>query len=382
MDMKAAGIIAEYNPFHPGHLYHIEQTRKLLQPDVLVVIVSGYFSSRGLPSLLSPQDKARLALEAGADLVLELPAVCTMQSADRFARYALESLKAAGVSEICFGSECANLAALESMSSRLDAIEKDPSGSMARNTAKALEHLRPNDILGIQYLYWCRPLGVKAFCIERNQDCISATQSRKDYFNGIRHENDELYDPSQRWENYYPYLRMALLMTDAKRLSDFLLVEEGIEHRLKKAAAKADTWDEFLQAAISKGYTRARIQRTCMMILLQADKRKMKENGHFFALKVLGFNNAGRRWLAGLDPEIPVWSRLSDLPPFWRHEDLQARTLWSLIAKTSLPVWKIVRMEKPESAQPAESDENEGNNLCAHDNAQAELQKAKERRQS
>lgn len=341
------GIIAEYNPFHPGHRYHIEQTRKLLQPSVLVVIVSGFYSSRGLPSLLTPEKKAALALEAGADLVIELPAVYAVQSADHFARYAMESLKTAGVEVVCFGSEMNDLARLQAIAKKIDCLERDPATSLARSAARQIEALHPNDLLAIQYLRQAARLDMDCVCIARNPRFRSATQSRKDYFAGIHHEEDHLYEPRQRWQSYYPYLRMQLLMSSPEYLASFFLVSEGIESRLIKAAARCETWQDFLQSTISKTYSKARIQRTCLQILLQTSKEEMDKHNHYCFCKVLGFNAAGQKWLKTLqsltEAEGRICSRIKDLPAFLRHEDLQARTLYSLINQSSLIPWKAVK---------------------------------------
>ena len=88
MNMKTCGIITEYNPFHEGHIYHIKKTKELTQCNCLIAIVSNHFTQRGLPSLLSMEDKTNLALEAGCNLVIELPACYAAQSADYFAKYA------------------------------------------------------------------------------------------------------------------------------------------------------------------------------------------------------------------------------------------------------------------------------------------------------
>ena len=89
MNMKTCGIITEYNPFHQGHIYHIKKTKELTQCNCLIAIVSNHFTQRGLPSLLSMEDKTKLALEAGCNLVIELPACYAAQSADYFAKYAI-----------------------------------------------------------------------------------------------------------------------------------------------------------------------------------------------------------------------------------------------------------------------------------------------------
>lgn len=98
--MKTCGIIAEYNPFHKGHIYHIQKSKEITQCDCLIVIVSSFYSQRGLPSFLSRHDKTKLALKYGANLVLELPACFACQSADYFARYAIQSLSVLDLSLI------------------------------------------------------------------------------------------------------------------------------------------------------------------------------------------------------------------------------------------------------------------------------------------
>ena len=147
-NLKICGIITEYNPFHQGHAHHLRQARELTGCDVLVCILSDYFSQRGLPSVMSWQDKTRLALEHGADLVIRLPSVYAAQSADHFARYALESLSVLGVQEIVFGSECHDRSRLEAMADEAGLRPVNPATSQARN----LPDLEPNDILGVQYL--------------------------------------------------------------------------------------------------------------------------------------------------------------------------------------------------------------------------------------
>ena len=147
--MKTVGIIAEYNPLHKGHLHHISRTRQILKPDLLVVIVSSFFSQRGLPSLISRQDKTALALQAGADLVLELPAVYAAQSADYFALYAIESLKTAGVNTLCFGSELNDIELLKELEQKQLDRRFDPALSQAQNWRGVLGNLPANDLLGL-----------------------------------------------------------------------------------------------------------------------------------------------------------------------------------------------------------------------------------------
>ena len=330
--MNITGLITEYNPLHQGHLYHIEQTRNLLHPDILIIIVTSWFSSRGLPSLLSRNDKAKLCLQAGADLVLELPCIYAAQSADRFAMYAIESLKTAGVNNICFGSETGDLKKLETLAGSLDLLIKDPSTSLVRNTEKTLNQpLRSNDILGVQYIRYCRMFGITPYCIKRNEDFVSATQTRKDFFEGKKAFLSDHFMSQQCWSSYYPALRTALMMSPSSTLRSFLLVEEGIESRLRKAAEKNFSWEGFLEDCVSKTYSRARIQRSCLFILLQITKEDFRSHDHFFFLRILGMNDKGRRLLSSLPKGTPMASRIRDLPEFLRMVEHKSRLLYESV---------------------------------------------------
>ena len=111
--MKVAGIIAEYNPFHNGHLHQIHQLKRIYQPDYIVVAMSGDFVQRGEPAILDKYARTRMALACGADLVLELPAKYATASAEYFALGGTSLLESTGVVDaICFGAECEDLALL------------------------------------------------------------------------------------------------------------------------------------------------------------------------------------------------------------------------------------------------------------------------------
>ena len=103
--MKAVGLVAEYNPFHEGHMYHIEQAKNITGSDVAVVVMSGDFVQRGEPAIADKYTRAAMALKGGADLVIELPAIYATASAERFAFGAVSILHFMGIDSICFGSE-------------------------------------------------------------------------------------------------------------------------------------------------------------------------------------------------------------------------------------------------------------------------------------
>ena len=330
--MKTCAIIAEYNPLHKGHIYHITKAKEESNCDCLVVILSSFFSQRGLPSLLSRRDKAKLAIEYGVDLVLELPCIYAAQSADQFARYAIESLSSLHIDCLCFGSETNDLHFLESQLETLEHQTIDPSKSWNQNIESTL---KPNDILGIQYVKWCKQYHIQPIPIQRNESYKSATQTRKDYFLNESQFNDSYFIREQTWQSYYPYLRLFLQLTKPETLSNFFLVNEGIEYRLIENAKKYDTWTDFLEASISKTYTRARIQRTCLFILLQIEKEEMLQNDTFFDVRVLGFNSIGRQLLKE-HKEANIQTQFKDLNTFQQEVELKVKALWQSVTKQKI----------------------------------------------
>ena len=321
--MNTCGIIAEYNPFHKGHLYHIKKTKEITQCDCLIAIVSNYFTQRGLPSMISMQDKTKLALEAGCNLVLELPACYAAQSADYFAQYAIESLHTLGVDKICFGSETNDIDSLKQKIHVMETLKKDPSISMNQNLYQNLL-IQPNDILGIQYIKQCEHFHIQPVSISRDNSFKSATQTRKDYLNGISQFNENYFIKKQTWDTYYPYLRNFLILTDTQELSRFFLVNEGIEYRLKENAKKHETWCDFLNASISKTYTKARIQRTCVFLLLQITKEQMKNNDHFNQAIVCGFDSIGQ----SLIKQKHVITKFKERDPFLQDLEIKCQYLY------------------------------------------------------
>lgn len=338
--MKTCGIIAEYNPFHQGHAYHLEQAKSIA--DCIIVITSGYFSQRGLPSLLTPSDKTKLALEHGANLVIELPVCFTAQSADQFARYAIESLSCLHIDALCFGSETNDLSTLKQLSKTFDTLEKDPTTSLVKNTGL---NLKPNDILACQYIRYCEQYDIEPVPIQRNDSFQSATKTRELFFQGESQYLDTYFIPEQSWDYYYPYLRTFLLMSDAQTLKNFFLVEEGIENRLKDKAKSCMTWNSFLNQCISKTYSRARIQRTCLMILLQINKSTMKALPHFHACKILGFDQKGKALLKAHKDQI-FYSRFADMPKPLQDIELKTLDLYNSVLSSPIKSHQVIYYDR------------------------------------
>lgn len=330
--MKITGIIAEYNPFHQGHIYHIQKAKEITQCDCLVVILTGCFSQRGLPSLLTPYDKTKLALQYGANLVLECPVCFGAQSADYFAKYNLQALSSLPIDTLCFGSETNDVTYLRHLLRKQKEIFADPSKSLSINQDLDIQ---PNDILGMQYIRYCDLYRIEPVTIHRNPAYKSATQTRSDFFSGKEEFYGSLFLKEQSWDSYYPYLRLLLQMMDAKDLKKIHLVTEGIENRLKAVAQNASNWSSFLEAAITKTYTRARIQRTCLMILLQIKKEEMKD-ASFYKLKVLGFDSIGQACLKQCDASNII-TRFNQMDPFLQAIHQKTWALYNSVLKHPIP---------------------------------------------
>ena len=172
--MKIVGLIAEYNPFHNGHAYHIRKAKAVTGADYCIVIMSGNYVQRGTPAVISKYDRTRMALESGADLVLELPVSFSTSSAELFAKAAVSLLDHTGIVDcLCFGSECNNIDALSRIADILLAeparyrhllknhLKNGQSYPAARmhavseylDTSSYVSVLNdPNNILGIEYL--------------------------------------------------------------------------------------------------------------------------------------------------------------------------------------------------------------------------------------
>ena len=131
--MKVCGVIAEFNPFHQGHAYLLEQARKKTGADVIVVVMSGNWVQRGEPAIEQKWSRAKVALQNGADVVIEMPTAVSCQSTDRFAKGAVEILQKVGCDCLAFGCESGDGTFFEEAVSQRQAIEKEISRFVEEN---------------------------------------------------------------------------------------------------------------------------------------------------------------------------------------------------------------------------------------------------------
>ena len=349
--MKACGIIAEYNPFHKGHHYQIEQIRKQTDADVIVVAMSGNFVQRGEPAIENKWHRAKMALENGADLILELPTLSSTQATDWFAAGGVGILHAAKCQEIAFGVEDTSIdyqvafkewitlqtrikedVTNDEMKSltyanRLSLISKENFGE---NSPLYQLMQQPNQQLGFAYVkeILSRNLPMKFLTIERmgnghldevllEGQFASGTALRKQLVKVER--NYQLYaqlpyleevssnEYRNNWEQYWMLLKYQIERSSVEELRTIYQMDEGIEYRFKKFLSQANSFYEFIQFLKNKRWTWARLQRLCIYVLLGITKEQIKQ--HFKTIHspkevtVLGFNEIGREYLKNLREE-------------------------------------------------------------------------------
>jgi len=328
--MNAVGIIAEYNPFHNGHKYHIEKVKEMFPNRPIVLVLNGYFLERGDVSVMSKEDKTKIALENGVDIVLELPFVYGSQSADTFADASICLLERLKVTDIVFGSETDNVKLLKKAAD-IQINNKDYQDKVKNLINKGLNYptalakgldmkiniFNPNDLLGISYIKAIMNHGfdITPHTIKRTNDfndtemdeeIVSASNIRKRLKNG---EDISKYVPAKvdlaigtiNYEKLYELLKYKILTDDD--LSKYVTVDEGIENRLIEGINKTDSLEDLIEYVKTKRYTYNKIKRMLIHILIGFTKED-NYNKNLDYIKVLGFTKNGKNYLNKFRKEL------------------------------------------------------------------------------
>lgn len=379
--MKSCGLIVEYNPFHNGHLYHMQQARKQTKADILIAVMSGNFLQRGEPAILDKWSRAKMALDAGADLVIELPVSFSVQPADFFAKGGVALLQAMGCEQLCFSAESGTSKDyLETAGFFLDhSKEIDQRFQQFRNDggsyAAQMQHVMdqfafqytldfsaPNTMLGVAYakenaaykkpmqLHVIRREGAEYHESQLVQKKLaSATAIRKALMesetreSGLEKVADFLPLTSSKaladhefmsWQNLWPLLKYQIIVQPVEELNRIYQMNEGIEYRLKEMAKKADNFQHFVATVKTKRLTWVRIQRLCVYVLLQMKKEEMASrllHGPQ-AIRVLGFNQMGRDYLNQTKKiaELPIITNLNQKNHGYWQLDIRAGEIFNL----------------------------------------------------
>lgn len=341
--MDIIGIVAEYNPFHNGHMYQINEIKKLFPNSLLIVIMSGNFSQRGDPTIVDKWKRTEMALQHQIDLVIELPYVFATQSADVFAHGAISLLKELKVDKIIFGSETNDihlfykLADIQLYNKEYQKLVNqylDKGENFPTSMSKALYDLsnfritRSNDLLGLSYIKEIKKQNapIQALCIKRtndyksddlDSDIVNASCVRKakkadlDITKYVPTYNEKHYEIVYDLEQYFPLLKYKILTT--KDLSIYQTVDEGIENRINKYILKANSFDELITLVKTKRYTYNKISRMLCHILCNFTKEEAAMYKDIAYIRPLGFTERGRKYLNKIKKEVslPIVSRFA-----------------------------------------------------------------------
>ena len=360
IDLDKIGIICEYNPFHNGHIYHLEKIKKMFPDSFITLVLSSNFTQRGEISFLTKWDKTRIALKYKVDLVIELPFIFATQSADQFAYYAVSMLECLDIDYLVFGSESDDVDTLKNLVSTMlynkqyDTLVKeylDLGNNYPASISKALYNLTnvkikdSNDLLGISYIkaimlnnYRIKPLTIKRtnnyLNNELDNDISSATSIRKAYLENIDIkkyvpiETIKLLTINKNYLNNYFYLLKYKLINEINELDKYLDVKEGIDQKIKKVIFKINSYDELVENIKSKRYTYNKLNRMFLHILMNLKKENSNQKINY--LRVLGFNQKGRLYLKNIknNLNIPIITNYKDIDDFVLKFELKATILY------------------------------------------------------
>ncbi len=327
--MRTAGIVAEYNPFHRGHAWHLAQTRERLGEDAaLAVVMSGNFVQRGECAVLDKHTRARAALEGGADLVLELPTVWAASSAEHFAWGAVSLLRAAGADALSFGSESGDVPALLRAARCLRSdrfrealrpllAEKLPFPVCRQRAAEAVLGkegaaclTRPNDNLAAEYLK-------AALALDWIPEVIAVPRAGAGHDEGAHPEfpsasflRRRMLSGAAAADNPASLLAgeravLARLRSMSPGAFDALPDgRDGLSRRLGRAAGRAAGLEELYELACTKQYPRARVRRLVLWAFLGLTEADRPERPPY--LRVLGLGSRGREVLREMKTRSPL----------------------------------------------------------------------------
>lgn len=360
--MEIIGIICEYNPFHNGHIYHINKIKEMYPDSVLIACISSSFCERGEISILNKWSKTYIALYNNVDLVVELPFVYSSQSADIFSYGALKMLSCLGVNKLIFGSECNNIKVLKDIANiqlNNDEFDKkvkyylDKGNNYPTSLSNSIKDFNlglinsPNDLLGISYIkeiirnnYNIEPICIKRtnsyHSLDVNSDIISASGIR----NLIKSNSDiSNYVPSFVVSNVYKnidifkYLKYKILCSND--LSIYQTVDEGLGFRIKKYIDNSNSLDDLVNFVKTKRYTYNKINRMFIHILTSLTKDEAKLDIDY--IRVLGFNDKGKKYLKDIknNTGIDVYTNYKKIQSELFDIELRVTGIYSLIVGDS-----------------------------------------------
>ena len=364
---RVVGIIAEYNPFHNGHYYHLQKAKQEANADYCIAVISGNFTQRGDVSIVNKWAKAYMAICGGADLVIELPTIYSVSSAENFANGAikiLDSLKI--VDSFAFGAEANDLATLNNIANVLNEEPKGYTNILNHELKKGISYPaarenaimmylndikryanvmgNPNNILAVEYLKALKnqkskltPIMIKRQKVYYNEHRIvdgyaSATGIRellknKEYSDvskvvprstyqilGQQANNGRMILSLEKYQKEIIYALRKMTVEEVAELPD---VSEGLENSIKNAANNCNNLTELINGIKSKRYTQTRIQRILIYALLGINKKMMENSKKVIPYtRVLGFNSKGKMLISEIMNKNPKINMITSVKKY------------------------------------------------------------------
>jgi len=369
--LKILGIIVEYNPFHNGHLYHLFKAKEITGADYIVAVMSGNFLQRGEPAIIDKWSRTKMALNAGVDLIIELPFVFSTQDANGFSFGAVKLLESFQIIDyLCFGCETDNLDTLFSISNFLHLEPQEYKELIVYNCKSGYEFPKVrskticdyhrifgieglNNILALEYIKHLinlkskiKPIAIKRMGASYHQKNIkgkisSATSIRNEILHNLNSPKTDHFTLSNKIKSTIPpsgfsvlerelregrgpitlnsyrqYILATLRRMSLDDISRIHGVTEGLENRIKKASLKSYTVEQLINSIKTRRYTRTKIQRIIlhlMMNLTKEDVTVFNKYGPLYA-RVLGLSKKGKTLLRAIkkSSSTPLISKLSN----------------------------------------------------------------------
>ena len=358
--LKKVGVIAEYNPFHNGHIYHLNKVKEMFPNSYLILVLIGNFTQRGEISVINKWDKTKIALNYGYDLVVELPFLFATQSASFYAKGAIEILDKLNCDYLVFGSELNDVKTLEYLvnvtykNKNYELLVKkyvNKGNNYPLACSLALKDLtgklidKPNDVLALEYVRCIKNLNskIKPISIKRtndyheeniNKEITSATSIRRNLNDTAKIKNTMPSDSIRfindiNYDKYFDLIKYQIVSSD--NLSDYLDVDEGIENKLKKVINNSVNLNELILNVKSKRYSYNKIQRMLLHIICKI--KKEDNNLSLNYIRVLGMNNNGKKILKEIKNkiDIPIITKYKKEYDFLFSIDKKANLIYSLI---------------------------------------------------
>lgn len=357
--MIKVGVIAEYNPFHNGHLYHLNKVKELYPDAYLILILIGNFTQRGEVSVINKWDKTKLALDYGYDLVVELPYLLATSSANYYAKGCIDILNLLKCNYLVFGSETNDVELLKKLvnvtndnkeyelkiKAYLDKGYNYPKAcSLALKDISNIVIDKPNDVLALEYVRSIIntnsniiPISIKR-TNDYHDECVlsditSASSIRKN-INNINIIKNTLPKESLKLiqnislNNYFDIIKHEIIIND--ELNSIDGVDEGIENKLKKEVFNTNNVDDLILKVKSKRYSYNRIKRMLLHILTNTKKDYDKNINY---IRVLGFSNNGIKILKEIKKctNIPIITKFKKENESLLKDDIKASKVYSLI---------------------------------------------------